>query len=143
VASFTFNFSETNHEGPILKAHVAVSEDLEKHFRSSKEPVPPPVEVRALIDTGAAISVVDESVIKQLNLKPIGVKAIRTASSYFEERNEYLVQLLLPNNLILSGSVLGGGSKNDPNLGCIIGRNILSKMVLIYIGYCNQITLSF
>ena len=115
---------------------------MEEALKKAGEPVPAPVQLAALIDTGATGSVVRQGVAAQLGLRPVGVIAINTASSTDVRCYQYAMRLLFPNNVTVEATVI-----EAPLLGqdiqVLIGRDVLAHGVLVYIGYSNLFSLSF
>jgi len=95
-----------------------------------------------MIDTGASATVLRQGIPAQLGLKPIGVSYITTPSSTNVPCDEYLVRLVFPNNVLWEGTVIEAPLQGQ-NIQCLIGRDILSQAVLVYIGYGNLFSLSF
>ena len=52
------------------------------------------------------------------------------------------MSLLFPNHGIAYEGVITAAPLKGQNIDCLIGRDILSKGILIYIGYDNSFTLS-
>ena len=51
-------------EGPIIDVHFLISTELEKKYREEGKPIPEPIIVKALIDTGASHSIIQEEIAK-------------------------------------------------------------------------------
>ena len=65
----------------MVPAMVGVSHARRTALIASKQAVPTPVQVQALIDTGATGTCVDPSVLNQLNLSPTGNTLVHTPST--------------------------------------------------------------
>lgn len=81
----------------------------------------------ALWDTGATGSVIDEDIVKDLNLVPVGTKDVTTASAT-QTKNTYMVSFHLPNGVTVNGltvtecpSFVGG-----VNFQVIIGMDVIT-----------------
>lgn len=106
--------------------------------------LPAPIRVTALIDTGASVSVVNEFVIRQLGINPIGSVDIHTPSTTAAVScRQFHVDVLFPNGVAVPDAVVIEMPLGMQNIQCLIGRDILRHGVLVYIGYANQFTLSF
>jgi hypothetical protein len=106
--------------------------------------IPPAVVVTAMIDTGAAGSVVNPQVIKLLNLSPVGTALIVTPSTLDPLTCDmFSVDLHFPNAVTVADSVVICAPLALQNIQCLIGRDILKSCVLVYVGHLNQFTLSF
>jgi len=127
----------------MCQVRIGVSEPAVNLLRQQSQPVPNPVEITALIDTGASGTAVKPEVIRQLQLTPRGVTNIATPSSAAHPCNVYDVSLTFANGVIvpvitvievpLEGQVIQG----------LIGRDVLAHGILIYSGYTNTFSLSF
>jgi predicted aspartyl protease len=127
----------------MCQVRIGVSEPAANLLRQQSKPIPNPVEITALIDTGASGTAVKPEVIRQLQLTPRGVTNIATPSSAAHPCNVYDVSLTFANGVIvpvitvievpLEGQVIHG----------LIGRDVLIHGILIYSGYTNTFSLSF
>jgi hypothetical protein len=95
-----------------------------------------------MIDTGATKSVIQQGIAIQLGLKPVSVTSITTPSSTNVLCPEYLVRLVFPNNVLYEGTVIEAPLQGQ-SVQCLIGRDVLSHAVFVYIGYRNLFSLSF
>ena len=127
----------------MCQVRIGVSEPAANLLRQQGKSVPTPVEITALIDTGASGTAVKPEVIRQLQLTPRGVTNIATPSSAAHPCNVYDVSLTFANGVAvpiitvievpLEGQVVQG----------LIGRDVLAHGILIYSGYTNTFSLSF
>jgi hypothetical protein len=115
---------------------------MEAVLRASSTAVPAPIQVVAMIDTGATGSVIRQGLAAQLGLNPVGVTYINTPSSTNVSCYEYLVQILFPNNVLIETTALEAPLQGQ-HIQCLIGRDVLANAVLVYIGYANLFSLSF
>ena len=65
--------------GPVLQADIGISQVLADHLALQGELVPNPVAGWVLIDTGATRTAIDETVVQNLNLQPVGTTQLSTA----------------------------------------------------------------
>lgn len=142
MPSFTLQLSNLQAAGPIVEVRLAVGSALETALQQANQNIPPPVQVVAMIDTGATSTVVREDLIQQLNLNPVGVTLIHTPSSTNVQCFEYLMRLVFPNNVVVETVAIAAPLQGQ-HIQCLIGRDVLSLGVFIYIGYNNSFTLSF
>jgi predicted aspartyl protease len=143
MPSLTTQVPNLQEMGPVVEIKLAVGLKLEDILRQKGQNLPEPVQVRAMIDTGATVSVVREDIIKQLNLNPVGTELISTPSSSNVQCYKYLMRILFPNKVIINDIMVISTSLKGQDIQCLIGRDILKLGVLIYIGYTNTFTLSF
>src|ERR1043166_8706181 len=67
--------------GPLMDIYITVSATRQQILKNQAQPVPPPVLARALIDTGASHTVIDNSIVAALGLIPTGVVQVLTPST--------------------------------------------------------------
>ena len=81
------------------------------------------VKSRALWDTGAVTSVIDKSLVEKLDLVPFDSGRAYTAQGFYES-SMYLVDVLLPNNIIVKGLRVGDGEFQGFDM--LIGMDVIS-----------------
>ena len=142
MASFTIEIPDLRVDGPLVEVHLAVGDATEAALRAANSSVPPPVAVQAMVDTGATKSVMQQGVAIQLGLNPVSMTSITTPSSTNVLCPEYLIRLVFPNNVLYEGTVIEAPLQGQ-SVQCLIGRDVLSHAVFVYIGYRNLFSLSF
>jgi predicted aspartyl protease len=95
-----------------------------------------------MIDTGASLTVIREELARDLGLQPTGTTTINTPSDTNVRCYKYAIQLLLPNDISFERPVLAVPLKGQ-HIDCLIGRDVLARGILVYIGPDNLFTLSF
>jgi predicted aspartyl protease len=129
--------------GPQVVVQVEVPTALAKLLSGSGQPVPPPVTGRALIDTGATASAVDASVVAALGVKPVGTANIGTAGGPTTQP-VYPIRVELQGiGLKIDFSRVTGAPLKGMGLVALLGRDMLSRMILIYDGPSSEYTLAF
>ena len=68
--------------------------------------------------------------------------AINTPSSIGVLCDQYAARLIFPNNVVGEAVVIEAPLEGQHVQG-LVGRDILSEAVLVYIGYTNQFTMRF
>ena len=138
--------------GPFVKALLSVSEARELALLDASKPVPTPVIAKGLIDTGASCTCVDVSVIKKLKITPSGEININTPSTKSrkpETMNQYDISLKIyesaeaPPYIIRNLPVIETELLVNQGFDALIGRDVLSKCVLVYNGSKKYYTLAF
>lgn len=81
------------------------------------------VKSRALWDTGAVTSVIDKSLVKKLRLVPFDTGRTYTAQGFYDS-SMYLLDVMLPNNIIVKGLRVGDGEFQDFDF--LIGMDVIS-----------------
>ncbi|MBF0265948.1 MAG: hypothetical protein HQL46_11815 [Gammaproteobacteria bacterium] len=140
--------SEISTQGALLDIFLDISQARKNTLRTAGLAYPQPIQVKALIDTGASCTCVDPSVIASLNITPTGAGAVSTPLSGQSPHvcNKYDITVLLVHPEIqykigaipvLETKVFGQG------IQALIGRDVLSKCLLTYNGTIGQYTISF
>lgn len=121
-------------EGAWLDVEVAIPTALEQFLTRTGKPVPPPVKGRALVDTGATFSAVDEQLIRGLGVNPINAAQGGTAKGQ-------AIQFIYPARFIFSGlgwtfefSRTTGVDLQGSGFIALIGREVLARMTIVYNG---------
>lgn len=139
-------------QGPLLNATVGVSQARQKALFEASQPIPNPVSIQAIIDTGATLTCLDLSVLQTLGLSPTGTAEINTPSTGISPAvvDQYDVSLLIPGaqgEIPLLIEVLPvvcvEGLRASQNFHGLIGRDILSKCLFTYNGTMGTFTLAF
>jgi hypothetical protein len=120
-------------------------------LQAANSPVPAPVPIRALVDTGASCSCVDPSVLTSLGLTPTGSARINTPSNGSEpvDLPQYDVALIIPpatpgqSPLIFPIIPVVASQLRAQGIEALIGRDILSHCILVYNGTVNFFSLAF
>ncbi len=143
---FTLNFDPVS--GPLVDLFVGVSKAREGALKLASQPVPAPMRVRGLVDTGASGVCIDPSVITTLGLVPTGASTCYspTTGAKGEIKNTYDIALylvhssghFLPSAVPAIESVLA-----VQGFEVLIGRDILSNCLLVYDGPNGTFALAF
>ena len=83
--------------------------------------------VVALWDTGATICCGSEDGIKTLSLVPTGKARMSTPSSVDELTDTYLVDLMLPNDILIKDVVVAESKIGSQGIGLLVGMDIISR----------------
>ncbi len=130
--------------GPVMEVFVAPSRALTQALRSVGAAIPQPVKVTAMVDTGATGTVVTNRVIQALGLSPVGQASMQTPSTTQPVPvYRYQADIVLPNRVNISNVFVLAAPMQGQHIECLIGRDVLSLGVLVYIGYLNQFTMGF
>ncbi|WP_224796723.1 aspartyl protease family protein [Pandoraea sputorum] len=113
--------------------------------------IPKPSPGAFLIDTGASSTCIDPSVLEPLGLTPTGQTEVHTPSTNGTPHvcNLYDVQLLVPGQtgieapFIIPAMPVTESHLASQGITGLIGRDVLSKCVLVYNGAANFYSLSY
>jgi hypothetical protein len=141
MPSFTVAVRDLRDEGAVLPVRVGVGADAEAALRRTGRPVPPPEELRALIDIGAGRSLIQRGLADRLGLTPVGLVEIDTPSSTNMEAPEYRVRFWLDHDLGLEVTALEAPLPGH-RLGALLGRDLLANARFEYDGPRNRFTLT-
>jgi len=128
--------------GPRLPIQIGVHAAYAKVLQEKEQVVPPPASGIALIDTGATITSVDNSVAEKLELKATGSVKLGTASGPTTASTfAFSFQLQgIPNNIGITNGV--GCDLGGQDLIALIGMDLLANCVFILNGPDGVFTLA-
>lgn len=135
--------------GPLLTAFVGVSHPRAAALQAANQPIPQPVQISALVDTGASCTCIDPSVLQQLKLTPTGSVSINTPTTGNTPHatQAYDVALIIPapkgTPLVLKAIQVVECDLDAQGFQALIGRDILSECVLAYNGDMGFFTVAF
>ncbi len=139
-------------QGPMMVAFVGVSEARRAALLSVGQAVPQPIQIRALVDTGATGTCVDPTVLQTLGLTPTGSVQVNTPSTGPNPHSAdlYDVSIAIPGALQTHSPLI---MENIPVLcadllaaqgfHALVGRDILSLCLLCYDGLRGTFTLAY
>ena len=84
------------------------------------------IKVKSLWDTGATISCISKKVVTELSLIPFGRQEIHTPSGKGIV-NTYLVDIHLPNDVVIHGVQVCDSSIGDQGIDLLVGMDIIAK----------------
>ena len=126
----------------MLDCQIAVPQQLEALLAGEGTPVPAPIPVSMLVDTGASGTLIQAGLPQRLGLQPVGSQLISTPSSENVHCLQYSFRLLLPKGLVAVVTAVEAPLQGQ-NIQGLIGRDLLQHGILVYLGQENQFTLSF
>jgi hypothetical protein len=133
-----------------VSVFVAVRKDEADQLKAAGLPVPDPVVGRFLIDTGASHTNMDDEIAAKLKIKPVDFVSVHTPSTNGVpvQVPVYAVDLIMPGrpgkpmHIVRSAFVSCSHFKSQ-GIDGLIGRDVLSEIVLIYDGPGQTCTLSY
>jgi predicted aspartyl protease len=141
MPAFTGRITDLRARGPLAQISLAVSGAAETALRAAGDAVPPPVQLTALIDTGAATTAIRQGVAQQLGLLPVGVRPISTPSSTRADMPIYAIRVVL-NTVVFEVTAIEATGLAVQGIDALLGRDVLAQAVFVYIGYANEFTIA-
>lgn len=134
--------------GPIIKLFVGVSTPRRTALQTAGLPVPTPIVVDFLVDTGASCTAVDAATIAPLGISPTGdiLVSTPTTGGQPETRLQYDVALILyhaDNSRLFGVHPVIATDFGQQNIGGLLGRDVLEKCLLVYDGSNKHFCLAF
>ena len=125
--------------GPILDIQIFSTQEAADAMRQANMPIPGPLTVSALIDTGATFSVIKVGLAAQLNLHPVGIQYINTPTTQNAPCGRFLIEFIFPMTAgiqvpIRYKTVVTEAPMPGQNIQCLIGRDFLQHGILTYSG---------
>jgi len=125
--------------GPLLDIWVGASQPRIAALRQAGQTPPNPVRVRALLDTGASGTCIDDQVIAQLSLTPTGVIPIHTPSTSGTPQSclQYDVGIIVDNpqvHVVRFTLPIIAAALRHQGIEALIGRDVLDDTTLFYNG---------
>jgi hypothetical protein len=139
-------------QGPMMLAYVGVSGARGAALASVGQAVPQPIQIRALVDTGASGTCVDPTVLQTLGLTPTGSVQVNTPSTgpNPHSADQYDVSIAIPGALpthspliIENIPVVCADLLTAQGFHALVGRDILSLCLLCYDGLQGSFTLAY
>jgi hypothetical protein len=134
----------------MVDAFVGVSSGRVAALQKAQLPVPQPQRIRALVDTGASGSCLDPIVLRALEIQPTGVIPVVTPTTGATPAicNQYDVSIMIPAAKsapfqVPTTAVTEHEFFSAQGFHALIGRDILSRCVLIYNGTIGLFTLGY
>lgn len=144
MPSFTTAVGDLLVGGPVVQIFVGPSTALAESVAARDVTLAVPVQVTALVDTGASGTVLNPEIIRRLGLSPVGTALIHTPSTTVPVQcNRYQVNVYFPHDVVVEDVVAIEAPLGGQSIQCLIGRDVLRNGLLIYVGHANQFTLAF
>lgn len=128
--------------GPIINVELSVPDDLAQYLTENNLPVPSPITGTGIIDTGASITAVDVSIIQQLNIQPVGVSNVFTPQGSTQQELFPVRLLFVGTPIIFNFSSVLGSDLRKQGIFALIGRDVLSRCILVYNGPAGHFSFS-
>lgn len=98
-------------------------------------------EITGIWDTGASGSVITQSVVDELDIKPIGMTLVNTASHERVQSPVYLVDFVLPNGVVMQGLRVTLGKLSNANV--LVGMDVINYGDLTVTNFNQKTIMTF
>jgi hypothetical protein len=142
LPSFSNSHPDLRASGPLVEVYLSVPASLEQRLLTDGKPVPAPLKVLALVDTGASATSIQDGWAAKLGLQPVGMVKMTTPTSVGVDCLTYAVRMVLPEGITFE-TVASEAPLVGQGFEVLIGRDALAFGVLIYLGKENRFTLAF
>jgi predicted aspartyl protease len=134
--------------GPLVDIKVGVSQERENALQRAGQPIPAPVQLRAVIDTGASCTCVDPQALLSLALTATGTTPIHTPSTqgiaHDAASYDVSITLMHPELDLWLGTVpIVESQLGLMGIQALLGRDVLESCLLVYNGETGFFTLAF
>jgi len=131
-------------QGPVLSSEIAIPTSRANSLSQAGQTIHQPFPGKALIDTGASVTCVEETILTQLGIPILRTSLISTPDGP-TTRNVYPCRISFPGTPIPPKEFTSIVGTDLKNFGCIalIGRDILKDYQLVYNGKEGFWTLAF
>jgi hypothetical protein len=135
-------------DGPLIPVEISIPEPLQEWCLQQGFPVPPPCFGYALIDTGAAVSAIDEAVLIALDIAPIDSMPLSTPSGN-SHHLVYPAKVSIPSVSVQNAAIsrfcglsIGLGYRRRKTDVMLLGRDLLADFLLLYNGPGANVTVA-
>jgi gag-polyprotein putative aspartyl protease len=142
VPSFDISVPDLQTSGPILQVFIGPSREMIAAMPD--EAAIAPISVSALIDTGAASTVITSATAALLGLRSVGTVPVHTPTTIepvwcrqFHINVYFSAAFAIENILAIEGALTGQAFQ------CLLGRDVLSRGRFGYDGIANRFTVTF
>jgi len=132
-------------EGPVVPLIVGVSAPRANALRAADKPVPHPIQLRALIDTGCSCTCVVVGMLAPLALTAIGSVTLHTPSTGNTPATcqQYDVSLALLNFTVDIWPIVECQPLAPRTIDALLGRDFLTRCLYVHDGKAKQFSLEY
>ncbi|MDP8239974.1 MAG: aspartyl protease family protein [Candidatus Hatepunaea meridiana] len=139
---FERRISNICKRGAICSIKIGVSSLRAIYLQKEGYSIPEEMTVMSLLDTGASHTVITTGLLDKLNIKPIEFVHISSTTHSNVLKPRYDVNITFEShNRIIEDVLIIESNLRKGEYQCLIGRDILKNMLLIYNGITNCFTL--
>jgi predicted aspartyl protease len=135
--------AELQQQGPILKVLISHTQAELTEATSLGLQFPPSLPFNALIDTGAAVTVINRQLAETYKLKYTGPERITSVGSAAQYFPGYAAAISFPDRNLRRFDIVRiiACPLASPAMSCLIGRDILRYWELTYNGGSGEVTI--
>lgn len=142
MPSFEVSTPDLRRSGPVIQAFIGPSR--EHIVALGVQSVASPTAISALVDTGAAATVITAETATLLRLQSVGVARIHTPTTIEPVLcRQFYVNLYFSNTFAVEDIIVTEAPLTGQAVQCLIGRDVLSRGVFTYSGVDNLFRLTF
>lgn len=130
--------------GPLIDVVVMNSRDVLEAWRALGLGCPQPVRMKALLDTGAAVTVISKTFARHCKLMQTGETEIRALGS-LHKCGEHAAAISFPGTSLRSIDpirIVSAEFIREPNYACLVGRDILRSWKITFDGRSKSVTIT-
>jgi len=143
-ATLPWDPSDPTDPGALIDVSVMNSQDVIDAWNAEGLVCPPAVTMKALVDTGAAVTIISKTFARHCKLYQTGQGSVRALGAQ-HICGEYAGTISFPNTSlrpIESIRILSGDFIREPHFACLIGRDILRHWTVTFDGAARLVTVT-
>lgn len=121
ILSFTTTYNGLSN---VLNNEVHVADPITTRLAGKPLTEPPKTKYNAIWDTGATCTAITERVANECGLVPVGVANVHNAGGV-KQTNVYIIDLLLPNRVVINGLRVTEAVVNGADL--LVGMDVIGR----------------
>lgn len=136
--------SDPNDPGPLIDVVVMNSRDVLEAWRANGLDCPQAVTMKALLDTGAAFTIISKTFAKHCMLFQTGESEVKALGAP-HRCGDHAGSVSFPGTTLKafdSIRIRSGDFIREPNFACLIGRDVLRNWAITFDGRHNVVTIS-
>jgi len=142
LPSFEVSLPDLRASGPVIQVFIGPSRELIAAIGAAA--TSPPLPVSALVDTGAASTVITPETARILQLRTVGIIRVHTPTTVEPVLcRQFYVNINFTNAFAIEDVLAIEAPLTGQAIQCLIGRDVLSRGVLAYSGVDNLFRLTF
>jgi len=129
--------------GVVMDLEISIDIETAQLLREQSIPLPSPVIIKGLFDTGCTITSIDNSIISKLNLKNRGFVQIHTANGSVKS-TQHIAGLSFPGTMLKekSAHLVQAVNLSGQPFQALIGRDLMSSWAITYNGPAGFVSIS-